>query len=170
LGPQAGLGYLGDQYTLDELGVLLGQPRLVDQEVVEVGADRRRSLAGHERLQAVEHLGHHPRALTLEEIEEDRVAVGEKPLLVVGGLLDRDTQEVGVLPELLLRARIEVDGALPARPPRPRRDPPLGALVQGRSLDDLRRAVVLGRRGGRGNLLLYGRRRRRKGTIDFKAG
>src|SRR5207245_886929 len=156
------------------VGGLLGEAGLVEQEVVEVGAGRRRSLAGHERLQAVERLGHHPRALTLEEIEEDRVAVGEKPLLVLGGLLDRDTQEVGVLPELLLRARLEVDGALPARPPRPRRDPPLGALVQGCSLDNLRRAVPLGLRGG---LLLYGRRRwgrwgcgRRRGGREWGSG
>src|SRR5207245_743568 len=156
----------GEQDILDELWVLLRQPGLVDQELVEVGADRRRRLAGHERLQHVERLGHDPRALPLDEIEQYRVAIGEQPLLVLGGLLDRDAEEIAVLPELRLHARLEVDGAFPARPPGPCRDPPLGTLVQGRRLDDLRRTVLLRGRCRRSDFLLYrrGRWRRRSGS------
>src|SRR2546428_10076671 len=85
--------------------------------------------------------------------------MGEAPILVLGGLLDRDGEEIGVLPELLLHARLEVDGAFPARPPGPCRDPPLGTLVQGRRLDDLRRTVLLRGRCRRSDFLLYQRGR-----------
>src|SRR2546425_2126077 len=159
LGPETRLRDRGEQDTLDELWVLLGQPGLVDQELVEVSADRRRRLAEHERLQAVERLGHDPRALPLDEIEQYRGAIGEQPFLVLGGLLDRDAEEIGVLPELLLHAGLEVDGAFPARPPGPYRDPPLGTLVQGRRLDDLRRTVLLRGRCRRSDFLLYQRGR-----------
>src|SRR5207247_2699795 len=156
--------------TLDDPWVLLGQTGLVDQELVEVGADRRRRLTGHERLQAVERLGHDPRALPLDEIEQYRVAIGEQPLLVLGGLLDRDAEEIGVLPELLLHARLAVDGAFPARPPCPCRDPPLGPLFQGRRLDDLRLTGLLRGRCRRSDFLLYLRGRWRRCSGGRRGG
>ena len=170
LRPQPRLRHRSDQDAPHEIRVPLDQPGLAEEEVVQVRADRRRmtGLARRERLQAVERLRHDAGVLRLEEVEQDRVAVREEPFLVVRGLLDRDAEEIGVLRQLLLDPRLEVDRALPARPAGPRRDPPLGALVERRGFDDLHR--VLGRRRRRSGHHLLPHGGRRRGRRDRRGG
>src|SRR3972149_5331253 len=79
--------------------------------------------------QAVERLPDEPGVLALGLPTEDRVAVGQQPLLVVRAPLDRHAQQVAVLAELLLDGVGEGERGLPARPARPRRDPPPPRLV-----------------------------------------
>src|SRR5207302_662257 len=80
-------------------------------------------------LQAIQRLVDEPREPVLDVIEQDRIAVGEKAFLVVRALLDRHAEDVVVLAELFLHRVVEGERALPARPARPRRNPPLRRLV-----------------------------------------
>ena len=137
--PEAGLRHRGEQNALDELGVLLGQPPLVHENVVEVRADGPRLAggAGLKRLEAVERLVDEAGVAVLDVVEEDRVAVREESFLVVRALLDWDAENVVVLPQLFLDGVREGQRALPARPARPRRDPPLRRFVLCGLLDRL---------------------------------
>ena len=139
MGPEARLRHGGEQNTLDELGVLLGQPPLAHENVVEVRAHGLRLTvdAGLERLEAVERLGDEPGITVLDVLEEDRVAVRKESFLVVRALLDRDAEDVVVLSQLLFDRVREGERALPARPAGPGRDPPLRRFILRRVLDRL---------------------------------
>src|SRR4029077_10570839 len=106
-----------------------------------VRADRslRAGRAGLERLEAVQRLVHEAGEPVLDVIEEDRVPVREQAFLVVRALLDRDAEDVVELAELLLDGGVEGERALPPRPARPRRPPPLRCLVVRRLLSRLPR-------------------------------